>query len=55
MSTLGLTKCDKVDGASNFIPCKCRLQIILEEVEIWDHIEKEIGAPSNPMCVCVCV
>jgi hypothetical protein len=48
MSALGLTKCDKVDVTSNFIPCKCRLKIILEEIEIWEHIEKEIGAPSNP-------
>jgi hypothetical protein len=48
MITLGLRECDMLDGASNFTPWKCRLQMLLEEVELWEHIENEIVAPTDP-------
>jgi hypothetical protein len=48
MITLSLRECDKLDGASNFIPWKCKLQMLLEEAKIWEHVEKEIVAPTDP-------
>jgi hypothetical protein len=47
MTTLGLRECDRLEGASNFTPWKCMLQMLLEEVELWEHVEKEIIAPTN--------
>jgi hypothetical protein len=32
--TLSLRECDKLDGASNFIPWKLRLQKLMEEAKI---------------------
>jgi hypothetical protein len=46
--TLGLRECDKLDGASNFVPWKLRLQILMEEVDLWEHVEKEIPEPTDP-------
>jgi hypothetical protein len=39
--TLGLRECDRLDGASNFVPWKLKLQILMEEVDLWEHVEKE--------------
>jgi hypothetical protein len=48
MSTIGLRECDRLDGGSNFIPLKLRLQMLVEKAEIWKHVEKEIATPTNP-------
>jgi hypothetical protein len=37
-----------LDGASNFVPWKLRLQILMEEVDLWEHVEKEIPKPIDP-------
>jgi hypothetical protein len=42
MTTLNFREHDRLDGASNFTPWKYRLQIVLEEAEIWWYIEKDI-------------
>jgi hypothetical protein len=47
MTTLSLRECDRLEGASNFTPWKYKLQMLLEEVELWEHVEKEIIAPTN--------
>ena len=44
MSTIGLRECDKLDGASNFIPWNIRLQITMEEDGIYQHVKKYIVA-----------
>jgi len=47
MTTLNFSEGDKLDSASNFIPSKCRLQMILEEAKLWEHDEKEIVPPID--------
>jgi hypothetical protein len=47
MTTLGLRECDRLEGASNFTPWKCRLQMLLEEVELWEHVKTKITIPTN--------
>jgi hypothetical protein len=37
-----------LEGASNFVPWKCRLQNLLEEVELWYLVEKEVVLPTDP-------
>ena len=39
---------DRLEGAINFIPCKDRISLILEENEIWDIVH---GKTKNPMVV----
>jgi hypothetical protein len=46
--TLGIRKCDKLDGAPNFVPWKLKLHILMEEPDIWEHVEKEIPKPIGP-------
>jgi hypothetical protein len=36
-----------LEGASNFIPWKFKLQMLLEEVEILEHVVKEIPTPTS--------
>ena len=48
MSHIRLRECDKLDGASNFIPWKLMLQMLMEEADIWEHIEKVIVSPTDP-------
>jgi hypothetical protein len=42
-----LKECDRLDGFSDFIPWKIRLQIIMEEVDLWEHVENEIQEPND--------
>jgi hypothetical protein len=53
MNTLSLRECDKLDGASNFICWKFKLQMPLEEVWIWEHVVKGIPAPTNPRLLAI--
>lgn len=34
-SMLGLRECDRLEGPSNFTPWKCKLQILMEEFDLW--------------------
>lgn len=34
MTSLNLKECDHLEGTSNFTPYKCRLEMILEEVDL---------------------
>ena len=47
--TFGLQLEDRLEGASNFIPWKERVTLLLEEFELWD-INKEVFTISatNP-------
>ena len=45
--TLGLKECDKLDGASNFVPWKIMFSILMEEVDLWKHAEKNIPKLTN--------
>jgi len=47
MVALGLRECDRLDAVSNFFPWKLMLQIIMEWVDLWKHVEKEIREPFN--------
>jgi hypothetical protein len=38
MTTLSLRECYGLEGASNFTPCICILQMLLENIEFWEHI-----------------
>lgn len=48
MPTLYLRESDRLEGASNFTPWKYKLQMLLEEVELWEHVDKEITTPTDP-------
>lgn len=48
MTTFDLRECDRSKSASNFTAWKCRMKMILEEDKLWEYIEKEIVAPTNP-------
>jgi hypothetical protein len=45
--TLGLGQYDRLDGTSNFVPWELRLQLLMEEANLWEHVEKEIPKPTN--------
>ena len=48
MTTLGLRECGKLEGVTNFTSWKYMLQMLLEEVELWKHIETKIIVLTNP-------
>lgn len=39
---------DKLDGVSNFLPCKARITLLLKENDIWEIVDKEIQPPTDP-------
>jgi len=45
--TLSLRECYWLDGASNFVPWKLKLRILMEEVDLWEHFAKEILEPVD--------
>jgi hypothetical protein len=47
--TLSLRGCDMLDGTSNFVPSKLRLQLLMEEADLWEHVLKEILEPIDPV------
>ena len=47
MMTLGIRECDWLDGVSNLLPWKLRLQMVMEEIESWEHVEKVIVTPTH--------
>jgi hypothetical protein len=46
--SLGLKKYDKLEGASNFVPWNLRLQMLMEEANIWEHAVKVVPKPVDP-------
>ena len=40
---------DRVEGASSFKPWKCRLQMLLAKIEVWEYVENEIPKPIDPI------
>jgi hypothetical protein len=36
MTTFSLRYEDRLEGPSNFVPWKCRVQMLLEEHDLWD-------------------
>jgi hypothetical protein len=53
MMTLGLKEFDRLDGASNFVPWKFRLQILWRRLIFWYNVEKEMVAPTNPKILAI--
>jgi hypothetical protein len=45
--TLSLKEYDKLDGPSNFVPRKLEVQILMDEANLWKHVE-DILEPANP-------
>jgi hypothetical protein len=43
----GLRECERLDSASSFTTWMYKLQMLLEEVQLWEHVEKEIIAPTK--------
>ena len=39
----GLRVEDRLDGATNFIPWKARISLILEENELWDIVHSTVA------------
>jgi hypothetical protein len=46
MITFSLRYEDRLEGPFNFIPWKCQVQILLEEHDPWDFVEKPVVAPT---------
>jgi hypothetical protein len=38
MASVDLQECDRLEGTSNFTSWKCRMQTLLEEVDLWSLI-----------------
>jgi hypothetical protein len=49
MMALDLKECDRLDSASNFIPCKHKLYILIEKAKNWENVEKVIVSPNDLM------
>ena len=47
--TFGLRKCDRLEGAYNFVTWKLRTQLHMEEVNLQKHILKAIIKPTYPV------
>jgi hypothetical protein len=47
MTTLDLRECDRLESASNFTLWKYRLQMLLEEVELWLFVENKAVIPTD--------
>lgn len=45
--TLSLTYCDRLDGGSNLFSKNPRLWLNMEEVDLWEHVVKDIPKPTN--------
>ena len=45
--SLDLRESDRLNGASNFVPWELKLQILMEEVDLWKHAEKNIPKLTN--------
>lgn len=48
MASFGLQECHMLEAASNFVLWKCMMQNLVEEVEPWYPMDKEITAPTDP-------
>ena len=46
--TFGLWFEDRLEGASNFIPCRERITLLLEEFELWEIVGKTVMIPTDP-------
>ena len=44
----GLKECNQQEGTSNLTPRKCRLQILMEEIDLWSIVEGKATIPTNP-------
>jgi hypothetical protein len=40
--TLNVKECDKMEGDSNFVPWKLRLQRHMEDIDLWEHVVKVV-------------
>lgn len=47
MTTLLLRECNRLEGASNFASSKYRLQMLLEEMDLWEIVEGTVVVPTN--------
>ena len=48
MASLGLRECDLLEGATIFTLWKCRLQMLLEEVNLWCFVDEKVTFPTHP-------
>jgi hypothetical protein len=48
MASFSLRERSMLEGASNFEPWKCKLQNLLEEIELWYIVDMEVTSPTNP-------
>lgn len=48
MASFSVREFHMLEGATNFVMWKCRLQDLLEEVELWYIVDKGLTPPTNP-------
>jgi hypothetical protein len=39
---------DRLDGASNFLPWKARVTLLLKENDLWEIVDKVVPSPTDP-------
>jgi hypothetical protein len=49
MTTFSVRYKDRLEGPSNFIPWKCRVQMLFKEHGLWDFMETKVEEPSDPI------
>jgi hypothetical protein len=49
MSTSSLRFEDMLDGASNFLPWKARVTLVLKEQDLWENVDKVLPVPSRSL------
>jgi hypothetical protein len=53
MAMIPLRVEDKLDGSSNFLPWKERLNLALKAYDLWELVEKVVPPPTNPTYLAV--
>jgi hypothetical protein len=48
MATPSMRESHLLEGASNFVPWKLRLQNLLEMADLWYLVEKVVALPTDP-------
>ena len=45
---LGLKECNRQEVTSNLTPRKCKLRMLMEEIDLWRIFEGKAAVPTNP-------
>ena len=49
MASSGLRVEHRLDGGGNWVPCRARIVLLLEECELWEIVESMVNLPIDPI------